>query len=192
MPAYLLSSLSIRPEAGRTPVLRRLHRFRTSTVDRLSDMATQVGQNATEELRARLRSTYNSPDSTGRTADSAQFRVTADREKGVSLSVYIGAFRQVQYMTNLGGGTFMAGPYRIWAVNASYLDFYWRRIGRRFIGKYVNHPGFREDIPMQVLLKYRDEFTELSMRNIQRGVTEVTAGSKSRAKFRPLRRQYKV
>ena len=192
MPAYTLTSFRIRPPGGRTGVRRRLHKFQTGTVDRLSSVAVDVGTEATEELRARLRQAFHSPDSTGRTAASAKFSVKTDRQKGVGLSIYIGAFRQVRFMTNLAGGRWHSGPYRIWASNKKYLTFYWRRESTRFWGRYVRHPGFPAgDIPMEVMLKYRDIFTRRSMEAVTRGIVELTAGSEARATLKPIRSSYK-
>lgn len=192
MPSYTISIARVAPPEGRTEFTRKLHRFQESTVDRLGDMAEEVGQQASEELRSRLLQAFNSDDSTGRTADSVKFAVKEDRQKGVSLNLYIGAFRQVPFMTNLAGGRWHSGPYRIWAQEKKFLNFYWRKMRTRFRGKVVKHPGFPAgDIPMEVSLKYRDIFTARSMESVSRGIVEMTSGSKSRARLKSSKTSFR-
>lgn len=187
MPSYILSGFTLSPPPGLTPG-GRLHRFQQRTVDRLADMAYDVGAEATSVLREKMWAAYQ--EGTGRAAESVDLRVTTDRVHGVRINITMGAFRESRYLTALGGGDFRGGPYLIHATTAEYLSFFWRKKQRVFRGKFVTHPGFpMGDIPMIVLSEYRQIFVERSMQTVSRGLAELTEGSAKKSSTAPTIRR---
>ncbi|SRR6266550_2173657 len=122
----------------------RVNKFRVTTLQRMQKEADQHAKDAVTAIRALMQETYNSPGS-GKAARSLSYKLSQS-ENGVSVQLTIGNFRELEFITELSGGTFHGGPYPILARSGKLLKFYWRRAGRVFIGPVVIHPGFRRDV----------------------------------------------
>lgn len=191
MPSYILSGFNLTPPPGLTPG-GRLHKFQQGTLDRLTAMAEEMGQEASETLRQRMLQAYRSPDSTKRAARSVDYHISSDRKKGVRLNITMGLFRETSFFTSLGGGMYHGVPYPIMAINVKNLIFFWKRHGRLFVGPIVTHPGFPVgDVPAMVLEEYGQLFRQRAVESVSRGLTELTSGSAQRANKPAVSRRFK-
>lgn len=126
---------------GQETASGRIRKFRTTTLERLANEAERQSKQAVDFIREQLRAAYVTGEGSGRLARSVA-PVIVKSADGVEVSISVGDFRELQYLTNMFGGRLHSNPYPIVVKNAKTLHFYWKREGREFWGPRVVHPGF--------------------------------------------------
>lgn len=122
----------------------KLNRFRIATLERIRAEAQDHANQAAANLSQAVAETYTAPGS-GKLARHISFQIS-DIENGVQVQLVAPNYRELGFITDLAGGTFHPGPYMIFSSNSRLLSFFWRRIGARFVGPQVLHPGFSRDV----------------------------------------------
>jgi hypothetical protein len=126
---------------GQRTAAGRIRKFRTTTLERLTNETERQTRQAVDFIKEQLRAAYVSGEGSGRLANSVA-PVIVKSADGVEVSISVGDFRELQFLTNLFGGELHSTPYPIVVKNAKSLHFYWKREGREFWGPKVVHPGF--------------------------------------------------
>jgi hypothetical protein len=126
-------------------------RFRTKTLSLIEGIMQQEAPMVAEDMAMAMYARYTSPDATGRVADSIEARVTRGNNR-VEAKIYVGNFRELKYLTSAvpdsqfsqtGGGDYTIRARR------QFLQFNWRRVGRRVSIRSVQHPGMGPDVLRQ-------------------------------------------
>jgi hypothetical protein len=94
---------------GATDAAGRVHKFRITTLQRLREAAQARAREARDHIRGEMAAEYTSREASGRLARSVVYR-TQLIDNGVSVSLLIGGYRELSYVTALGGGYFTLFP----------------------------------------------------------------------------------
>lgn len=116
----------------------------------------EASQDSLTNMRTKMRATWD--QGSGELASTLDVRVYENEDNGATLEFTIGDLPHLQFVSSLGGD-YKPGRYMIYPVEAKRLTFFWKRKGRDVALKYVQHPGFPDDVIVRASMEEAEELT---------------------------------
>lgn len=172
---------------ARAGILLRIHgaqnargniiRFRTTTKERIVNVLDENIADSVQNMRDVLHARFT--EGSGRAADSLIGDVTAT-PNGAQVKISIVNYREVKYMTTLvEDSDFRPTPYPI-VAKRQFMQFYWKRLGRRVSFRRVTHPGFGPtDVLRSVAENELSRLGYLVEYEVRSAVAEVQSGGRT-------------